>query len=189
MMSVCTDTVRDAEVGIKSDVDVMKVANGISSICQEKAKSHLGASAASQSLTREWCHQLDGRLTMAMETGFFFALAPEEAERQAKENNPYVSTTRRKCCGRFVDSLRQQAQAGGLFINATPGASKMPAPQQGIASSKPMPRPSAGLPAQTQEVSANPQPITAHAPPMPLPSLPLAPPVEPAKVATAPASS
>merc|ERR1719401_1092752 len=115
MMSVCTDTVRDAEVGIKSDVDVMKVANGISSICQEKAKSHLGAVAASQSLTREWCHQLDGRLTVALETGFFFSLAPADAERQAKEGNPYSSTTRKKFCARFIKSLREQAQDGGMF--------------------------------------------------------------------------
>merc|ERR1719359_1996534 len=120
MTSVCTETVKDAEVGIKSESDAMKLANSVSPICQDKALKHLGAAAAATSLTKEWCHQLDGRLTMALETGFFFALSPEEAERQATESNPYAATTRRKFCARFVASLRKQAQEGGFYLSGPP---------------------------------------------------------------------
>jgi len=128
MTSVCTETVRDAEVGIKSEGDAMKVADAVAPICQEKAKTHLGAEAAATTLTKEWCHQLDGRLTIALETGFFFALSPDEAERQAAEPNPYASETRRKFCGRFIKSLRTQAQNGALYLNGAPPAAVKSAP-------------------------------------------------------------
>lgn len=98
----------------------MKLANAVGPICQDKALKHLGASAATTGLTKEWCHQLDGRLTIALETGFFFALSPDEAERQAAEPNPYAATTRRKFCARFVNSLRKQAQDGAMYLNGPP---------------------------------------------------------------------
>jgi len=128
MSAVCTETVRDAEAGIKSEGDAMKLANAVGPICQDKALKHLGASAATTSLTKEWCHQLDGRLTIALETGFFFALSPDEAERQAAEPNPYAATTRRKFCTRFVNSLRKQAQDGDMYLNGPPPPGSKTAP-------------------------------------------------------------
>jgi len=122
MSAVCTETVKDAEVGIKSEADAMRVATSVATICQTKAEKHLGATAAATSLTKEWCHQLDGRLTIALEMGFFFALSPGEAERQAAETNPYATTTRRKFCGRFVESLRKQAKEGTFYLSGPPPA-------------------------------------------------------------------
>jgi len=139
----------------------MKLANTIAPICQESAQRHLGAAAATASLTKEWCAQLDGRLTMALETGFFFALAPVEAERQATEANPYASTTRRKFCARFISSLRHQATDGGLYLGGTAPPTVPPLPTA-------KPAPALFLP---------PMPVSAvaAAPPAPLPTLPPAP--------------
>jgi hypothetical protein len=179
MTSVCTDTVRDAEVGIKSESDAMQIANGISHVCQEKARKHLGAVAASQALTKEWCQQLDGRLSVALETGFFFALAPEEAERQAREANPYASTTRKKFCLRFVNSLRRQAQAGGLYIK--PRTKEVEAaPVKRVAASVPVQFP----PLQQLAPAAPAAQVSAALPP--LPTLPPAPRAQPVQVVVQP---
>jgi hypothetical protein len=149
MNEVCTETVRDAEVGIKSEGDAMKLANAVAPLCEENAKKHLGGQASASALTREWCRQLDGRLTIALETGFYFALSPDEAERQAAESNPYAAETRRKFCGRFVNSLRKQAQEGALYL-------KGPAPV----------KPAAPV---VETVAAQPQDL------VPLPTIPPAP--------------
>lgn len=160
MNEVCTETVRDAEAGLKSEGDAMNLANAVAPICQANSKKHLGADAAMTSLTKEWCHQLDGRLTIALETGFFFAVTPDEAERQAAEANPYAATTRRKFCNRFVNSLRKQAKEGGLYLNSPPPS----------ASSSPVTAPAATNPVQSFGAI-----VAEVAPPAPLPTLPPAP--------------
>jgi hypothetical protein len=159
MTTVCSETVRDAEIGIKSEKDAMTLANSIAPICQDSAQRHLGAAAAMAPLTKEWCHALDGRLTMALETGFFFALAPVEAERQAAEANPYASTTRRKFCARFVNSLRHQAQDGGFYLGGAPPPTAKPQPVAKPAPAMPLP----------------PMPVAAVAAKAQLPTLPPAP--------------
>jgi len=124
MTDVCSQTVHQVEADIKRKEDAMKLGNAVSPVCEENARKRLaGVSGAPSSLLREWCHQLDGRLTLALQTGFLFALEPEEAERLAGEANPYATTTRRLFCARFIDSLRHQAEAGGLYLG---GAAPVP---------------------------------------------------------------
>lgn len=179
MTAVCTETVREAEVGIKSEGDAMKVSNVVAPICQEKAKTHLGAEAAATTLTKEWCHQLDGRLTIALETGFFFALSPDEAERQASEPNPYASETRRKFCGRFIKSLRTQAQNGALYLNGAPPAAVKSAPPAKlapvIAAVAPVPVVAAAAPVPVVQVVPAPVVAAVAVPAVALPTIPPAP--------------
>jgi hypothetical protein len=192
MTSVCTETVRDAEVGIKSETDAMKLANSVAPICQKKAEKHLGAAAAATSLTKAWCQQLDGRLTIALETGFFFALSPDEAERQAAEANPYAATTRRKFCGRFVTSIQKQAKDGGFYLNGPPppGSAASVAKQvpQAAVVAVPPEAPQAAVVAAPPEAPQ--AAVVAAAEPTALPTLPPAPKIErPASPPPAPKSS
>merc|ERR1719258_781681 len=52
MTSVCTETVRDAEVGIKSETDAMKLANSVAPICQKKAEKQFGCSGCSNTFDK-----------------------------------------------------------------------------------------------------------------------------------------
>ena len=87
MTDVCVDSVEKAEAGVRSEDDAMKLRNAVAPLCEESARKRLGNaqsdSAAVNGTLREWCYQLDGRLALALETGFLFALHPEDAYKQA----------------------------------------------------------------------------------------------------------
>lgn len=185
MNEVCTDTVRDAEVGLKSEGDALKLANHVAPICQDQAVKHLGVDAAATSLTKDWCHQLDGRLTIALETGFFFALAPDEAERQAAETNPYAAETRRKFCSRFIDSLQKQAKEGAVYLNGPPPATAAPPAAPKPVATKPV-LSAVPVVATAVETVGPPEVLLPTIPPAPKPQVVEAPP-PPAPVTIAPA--
>lgn len=128
MTDVCTQTVHQVEGTIKKKEDAMKLGNAVAPICQDTARQRLGVTGPPADLLSEWCHQLDGRLTLALQTGFFFALEPVEAQRQAREANPYATTTRRHFCSRFVASIKTQAEAGGVYIAGPPPSTTSMAP-------------------------------------------------------------
>eukprot|EP00929_Paragymnodinium_shiwhaense_P068043 TRINITY_DN341_c4_g1_i1.p1 TRINITY_DN341_c4_g1~~TRINITY_DN341_c4_g1_i1.p1 ORF type:complete len:685 (-),score=255.92 TRINITY_DN341_c4_g1_i1:95-2149(-) len=115
MKDVCLETVRLAEEGVKSEEDSMRLAGSVAPSCFEGAKKRLGDVAAQGSpvekTVQSWCSNLDGRLTLALETGFFFARDPAGAEREAGEQNPYTYATRRQFCERFGKATSQKAAA------------------------------------------------------------------------------
>jgi len=110
MTDICIETVQAVEAGIKSETDALELAN-VTAACEGAAQKSLGSFVAltgtmTQSL-HGWCSELDGRLMLALEAGFLFALEPDDAQRQAGRTNPYAMATRRQFCDRFTASVQR----------------------------------------------------------------------------------
>merc|ERR1719293_37907 len=110
MEEVCVETVQIVETGVHSWEAAMKLDNEVAAICEDRARARFHVLSNVDPMVeslREWCYHLDGRLSLALEAGFFFALQPEEAERQAGRDNPYATTTRREFCQRYGRSVER----------------------------------------------------------------------------------
>merc|ERR1719446_156088 len=104
----------------------MQLGSTVAPICQNFAKEKLLRNASSvPAKVQEWCYELDGRLTLAIETGYLFALHPTEALDQANEPNPYAQETRQRFCERFVKAVEHEkstAKPLQKFDRAAPAA-------------------------------------------------------------------
>jgi hypothetical protein len=112
MASVCLETVRLAEEGVKNEQDAMKLGNTVAPVCEERVQERLGEVVSSGPVVQalqDWCSNLDGRLALALETGFLFAREPEEASQEAGGPNPYGHASRRQFCDRFAMSATKAA--------------------------------------------------------------------------------
>lgn len=118
MIDVCIESVEEVEVNVKAESDAMQLGNAVAPVCEDVARRRLGASlplaGSLAQVVHGWCLELDGRLTLALEAGFMFALRPDDAQRQAGRPNPYVSATRRQFCERFAGFVRHDAARGGI---------------------------------------------------------------------------
>lgn len=124
MTDVCIETVQAVEAGIKAETDALELGN-VTAACEGAAKKNLGSFVALPGTMTQavhgWCSELDGRLMLALEAGFLFALEPDDAQRQAGRTNPYALATRRQFCDRFAASVQQNAlQRSRSSETATP---------------------------------------------------------------------
>jgi len=123
MTDICIETVQAVEAGIKAETDALELGN-VTAACEGAAKKSLGSFVAlpgtmTQAL-HSWCSELDGRLMLALEAGFLFALEPDDAQRQAGRTNPYAMATRRQFCDRFAASAQHNSwQNSRSFDTAT----------------------------------------------------------------------
>jgi hypothetical protein len=102
-------TIKSALKNVKTETDAMQLGSTVAPLCQKLAKEQLLKNATSVPPgVQEWCYELDGRLTLAIETGYLFALHPTEALKQANEPNPYSQETRQRFCERFVKAVQRE---------------------------------------------------------------------------------
>jgi len=106
LTTICALTIKSALKNVKTEADAMQLGSTVAPLCQKFAKEKLA-----QNATAEWCYELDGRLTLAIETGYLFALHPTQALEQANEPNPYAQETRQRFCERFVKAVEHEKSA------------------------------------------------------------------------------
>jgi len=112
LTTVCALTIKAALKNVKTEGDAMRLGSTVAPVCQKLAKEKLTENAtAAPANIQEWCYELDGRLTLAIETGYLFALHPTEALQQANEPNPYAQETRQRFCERFVTAVEHEKSA------------------------------------------------------------------------------
>jgi len=114
MADVCTATVRMVEGKMSSPQDALHFSGAAAPVCEEQARVKLGSeggqsfmlAAAAAALdgrvapyVQDWCSNLDGRLALAMETGFLFTQLPDGAAQAAP------LPTRRQFCDRFAQAV------------------------------------------------------------------------------------
>mmetsp|Transcript_70504 Transcript_70504/g.168873 ORF Transcript_70504/g.168873 Transcript_70504/m.168873 type:complete len:565 (+) Transcript_70504:34-1728(+) len=109
--SSCDETVEHAEAHIVAATDAMNLSHAVAPVCAERALKRLGhngtLAAQSEALLGEWCQELEGRLVLALETGFFFVMHPTDAVRLVHEENPYKAATRHDFCDRFSAAVQR----------------------------------------------------------------------------------
>lgn len=109
LTTLCELTVKSALKNVKTEADALQLGGTVAPLCQNFAKEKLlrNATAVPANL-QDWCYELDGRLTVAIETGYLFALHPTQALQQANEVNPYAQMTRKGFCGRFAKAVQHE---------------------------------------------------------------------------------
>jgi len=158
LTTVCALTIKSALKNVKNEADAMQLGTTVAPLCQNYAKQELlGGAKTVPAKVQEWCYELDGRLTLAIETGYLFALHPTQAVQQATEPNPYAQETRQRFCDRFVKAVQTEKSAAK--------------PLQKIAKPTPAAVPQA-TPASTpkvisQKVATPPAPVAAPKPSSP----------------------
>lgn len=161
MGEVCSETVKAVEKGVKSEGDAMRISNTVSPACVEQARKRFGSlvdTTAVAPSVQEWCDQLDGRFTLALETGFFFALQPDEAAKQAGRPNPYATATRRQFCDRFSTYAKTHVKVVvAPAVVAAPVRKETPAARPVVANNKA--KPAVAAVPNTKVASSVPAPI------------------------------
>jgi len=137
MKDICIETVQTVEAGIKAETDALELSN-VTAACEGVAQKSLGSLVALPGTMTQalhgWCSELDGRLMLALEAGFLFALQPDDAQRQAGRTNPYSMATRRQFCDRFAASVQhnslQSSHSSEVASSAQANAVHMAGTQQ-----------------------------------------------------------
>jgi len=139
LTTVCALTIKAALKNVKTEADAMQLGSTVAPVCQKLAKEKLAENAtAVPANVQEWCYELDGRLTLAIETGYLFALHPTQALQQANEPNPYAQETRQRFCERFVKAVEhEKSSAKPLPQKVTRATPAVPQPASD-ATSKPV---------------------------------------------------
>eukprot|EP00927_Polykrikos_kofoidii_P077156 TRINITY_DN7412_c0_g3_i2.p1 TRINITY_DN7412_c0_g3~~TRINITY_DN7412_c0_g3_i2.p1 ORF type:complete len:564 (+),score=98.44 TRINITY_DN7412_c0_g3_i2:58-1692(+) len=132
MDSVCRETLRFVDDSVQSEKNISLVRDKIALVCEEVAGQRLSGSNATETekapivnALRESCSNLEGRLTLALEVGFFSVRSPSTEKQQAAHNEgatasrPIVPTTRRLFCQRFAEAASKSVASARSTTNAT----------------------------------------------------------------------